>query len=452
MPKNLSIPRREFTRRRERLIEQLDERSIVILPTAPRAIRNRDIEYPFRPDSDFYYLTGFTEPDAVAVLIPGRPLGEYLLFCQERNAFNERWEVPVAGLEGACNVFGANDAFPIGDLDDILPGLMENRERVYCLMGRYPSFDQKLIGQVSHLRGRTQTRSAPAEMVALDHLLHEMRLYKSSAELRLIRYAIDITAQGHRRTMQRCCPGRMEYELEAELNYAFARAGGRFSAYPATVAGGKNSCILHYSAHNEVLQDDTLVLVDAGAEFQYYAADITRTYPVNGRFNGSQYTLYTLVLEAQNAAINAIAPGVSWNVPHQIGAEYLVRGLIDLGFLKGSVHEVMEKRSFARFFIQPTGHWLGLDAHDVGEYRVGGEPRVFEPGMVLTIEPGVYLRHDEASVPRQWRGMGVRIEDVVVVTSRGHEILSADIPKSIEALEAVIGSCSNPVSMSATSL
>ncbi|MCH9671138.1 MAG: aminopeptidase P N-terminal domain-containing protein [Gammaproteobacteria bacterium] len=435
----MSITRREFARRRERLREQVDERAIVIIPSAPRTIRNRDIEFPYRPDSDFYYLTGFTEPNSVAVLVPGRPLGEYILFCRERDALTDRWDGEVAGLEGACDVYGADDAFPIGDLDDILPGLLENRERIYCGMGRYPDFDQKLMGWVSRMRTRTQMRSGPAEIVALDHLLHEMRLHKSSAELRLIQRAVDITAAGHLRAMEHCYPGQAEYELEAELSYAFAKAGARAHAYPTIVAGGRNGCILHYLANTESLRNGDLVLVDAGAEFQYYAADVTRTYPVNGRFSEPQRTLYALVLRAQTAAIEAVRPGVAWEVPHQIAARTLIEGLLELGLLKGSVKQVVKNQTFSRFFIQPTGHWLGLDVHDVGDYRLHGEARVLEPGMVLTIEPGVYVRHDDSSVPAQWRGLGIRVEDVVVVTRDGHHVASEGIVKSIDEIEQAVG-------------
>ncbi|MEM7253863.1 MAG: aminopeptidase P N-terminal domain-containing protein [Pseudomonadota bacterium] len=441
MAKGLAITRREFARRRERLVEALDERSIVIVPSAPRSVRNRDIEYPYRPDSDFYYLTGFSEPDAVAVLVPGRPLGEFLLFCRERDAITDQWDGAVVGLDGASSHYRADDAFPIGDLDDILPGLMEGRERVYCPLGRYADFDQKLMAIVSRIRARNASHTAPAEVVALDHLLHEMRLFKSSAELRLIRHAAAISVLAHERAMTRCHPGRMEFELAAELGYVFTACGATASAYPSIVAGGRNGCVLHYTAKSAPLKDGDLVLVDAGAEYGFYAADVTRTYPINGEFSNNQRALYSLVLEAQLAAIDAVRAGVTWEHPHQVAANILVEGLASLGIGQRSSKGVNLK-SMARFFIQPTGHWLGLDVHDVGDYRLSGEPRLLEPGMVFTIEPGVYIPPDDQRVSASWRGLSVRIEDMVVVTRTGCEVLSADAPKSVSELEAIVGSAS----------
>ena len=395
--------------------------------------RNRDIEYPYRPDSDFFYLTGFPEPDAVALLLPGREAGEYLLFCRERDAWQERMHGPRAGLEGACARYGADDAFPIDDIDEILPRLLEDRPRIWYTMGEYPEFDRQVLGWLERLRSRP---ADPSELVDLHPRVHEMRLYKSRAEVRMIRRAVDLTGSAHRRAMASCRPGLAEYEVEAEFLYELHRAGCRTIAYPCIVAAGANACRPHYTANAGRLREGDLVLVDAGAEYGCYAADVTRTWPVGGRFSDPQRTVYELVLEAQRAAIDAIRPGRSWQTPHAEAARVLARGLARLGVLR----ETRGDDVMGRLCAYPTGHWLGLDVHDVADYRVDGEPRELEAGMVMTVEPGLYIDPAEPAVAPPWRGIGIRIEDVVLVTRDGVEVLSSSIPKSVEDLERIVGS------------
>ena len=428
-----AIERREYARRRRRLLDDAGDGSAIIVPTAPVARRNRDIEHPYRPDSDFFYLTGFPEPDAVALLLPGREAGEYLLFCREQDPHEERMHGPRAGLEGACERYGADDAFPIDDIDEILPRLLEDRPNIWYSMGEHRAFDARVLHWLERLRSRP---ADPSELVDLHPRVHEMRLYKSRAEVRMIRRAIELTERAHRRAMAACRPGLAEYEVEAELLYALHRAGCRTLAYPSIVAGGANACRPHYTENSGALREGDLVLVDAGAEYGCYAADVTRTWPVAGRFSAPQRTLYELVLEAQRAAIAEVRPGRSWEAPHAEAARVLAEGLAGHGVIrKGGRGDPM-----ARLCAYPTGHWIGLDVHDVSDYRVDGEPRALEAGMVMTIEPGVYIDPEEPAVAPPWRGIGIRIEDVVLVTEDGAEVLSSSIPKSVEDLERIVGS------------
>ena len=432
--------RKEFARRRRDVMNEMQEDSIAILPAAPVRSRNRDVEFPYRQDSDFYYLTGYDEPDAVAVLIPDREQGEFILFCRERNPEMEIWNGRRSGLEGACSEYGADDAFPIGDIDDILPGLLENQSCVYYAMGYYPEFDQRMIGWVNRVRTRSRAGvSSPVEFVALDHLLHEMRLVKSRAEVKAMKKAAEISAKAHRRAMKACRPGMTEYQIEAELVHEFARHGSRHTAYPSIVAAGANACVLHYTSNSDTLREGELLLIDAGAEHDYYASDITRTFPISGKFSRSQRALYELVLEAQLAAIEAVQPGNHWNEPHEAAVRVLAEGLVSLGLLKGRPSNVIKKEHYRKFYMHRTGHWLGMDVHDVGDYKIGGEWRVLEPGMVMTVEPGLYVCAGIKSVPRKWWNTGIRIEDDVLVTRSGHEVLTADVPKDVAEIEALVG-------------
>jgi Xaa-Pro aminopeptidase len=435
------MEKREFARRRKGFMETMGEGAIAILPSAPVRGRNRDVDFPYRQDSDFYYLTGFPEPESVMALVPGRSQGAYLLFCRERDPKQELWDGARAGLEGACKTYKADDAFPIGDIDDILPGLMENRERVFYAMGYNPEFDQQVLGWINQIRSRARAGvNAPAEFVALDHVLHQQRLLKSHHELSLLRQAMGISGKAHRRAMAICRPGMNEFEIEAEMVHEFMRGGCRTVAYPPIVAGGANSCTLHYVANNAPLKDGELVLIDAGAEYQYYAADITRTFPVNGRFTAPQRALYEVVLEAQKEAIAKVRPGNHWNDPHEAAVRVLTEGLVTLGLLKGRVNTLINKERYKKFFMHRTGHWLGMDVHDVGDYKVGGEWRALESGMVMTIEPGIYIRPGARSVDKKWWGIGIRIEDDVLVTDEGPEVLTADVPKSLHEIETLVGS------------
>ncbi len=431
--------KQEFVRRRRRLMEMMDESSIAILSTAPVVRRNRDVEFPYRPDSDFYYLTGFPEPEAVAALVPGRSEGEYLLFCRERDVEKELWNGRRAGLEGACELYGADDAFPIGDIDDILPGLMEDRDRVLYGMGIYPEFDQNVMAWINQVRSRARAGvHAPGEFVALDHLLHEMRLFKSKAELKSMRMAMSISAEAHCRAMGSCRAGLKEYQLEAEFIHEFMQGGAKAPAYPPIIGGGANACILHYTENKDILKDGDLLLIDAGAEYDYYAADITRTFPVNGRFKPAQKALYEVVLAAQQAAIAKVRPGNHWNDPHEAAIEVITDGLQELGLLKGRVPKLIKDQAYKPFYMHRTGHWLGMDVHDVGDYKVEGEWRLLEPGMVMTVEPGIYVPAGSKGVARKWWDIGIRIEDDVLVTRDGCEVLTGDVPKSVDAVEALM--------------
>lgn len=430
--------RKEFGRRRRQLMRMMGKGSIAILPAAPTRTRNRDVEYAYRQDSNFVYLTGFAEPQAVAVLIPGRPHGEYVLFCRDRDPERETWDGRRAGPEGAVAQYGADDAFPVSDIDDILPGMLEHCERVYYTMGLHADFDQRLLGWLNLLRGRAKSgTTTPGEFIDLDHLLHDMRLYKSRHEVAAMRRAARIAAAAHVRAMRACRAGLMEYEIEAEFLHEFRRQDAQPSYHPI-VGGGENACILHYTENAAPLKEGELLLIDAGCEFDYYASDITRTFPVSGRFSPAQRAVYDVVLQAQQAAIERVRPGCHWNEPHDAAVKTITRGLVKLGLLKGRVPTLVKEEAYRRFYMHRTGHWLGMDVHDVGDYKVGDEWRVFEPGMVLTVEPGIYIRPGSRGVPRRWWGIGVRIEDDVLVTRQGAEVLSRDAPKEPEEIERLM--------------
>ena len=418
----------------------MEPNSIAIIPSAREQVRSRDTEYPFRQDSDFYYLCGFTEPNAVLALIPGRRHGQFVMFCRERDPAMELWHGFRSGPEGACEKHGADDAFPIGDIDDILPGLIEGRERVYYSMGRSADFDRQIMAWVNSIRSKESSGAVPpGEFTDLDHMLHELRLFKSAAELRLMRRAGEITARAHQRAMRGCRPGLYEYQLEAELQHEFATSGARHPAYPSIVGSGDNACVMHYVENASKMRDGDLVLIDAGCELEYYAADVTRTFPVNGRFSREQRALYELVLRAQLAAIAEIKPGNHWNQPHDASVRVITEGLVALGLLKGRVPGLIKREAYRTYYMHRVGHWLGLDVHDVGDYRLGEEWRVLEPGMVMTVEPGIYVAPQNSKVAKKWRGIGIRIEDDVVVTEQGCEVITAGVPKTIEEIEALMG-------------
>lgn len=429
----------EFKKRRKRLMQQIGKGNIGLIPSASAQTRNRDVHYPFRQDSDFYYLTGFNEADALAVFIPGRQQGQYLLFCREYDEKKALWEGAHAGLIGATTDYGADDAFPIDDIDEILPGLIENKEKVFYPMGRDSDLDHRLLEWVHHLRNQSRAGvNAPLELVSLEHILHEMRLFKSEAEIKLMRKAAEISAEAHVKAMQKCRPGLYEYQIESEIVYHFLQQGLRAVAYPSIVAAGRNACVLHYTENTSKLADGDLLLIDAGAECDHYAADITRTFPVSGRFSEPQKLLYQLVLDAQASALAEIKPGNPWNQAHEASVKTLTKGLVKLGLLKGRVAKLIKDEAYKKFYMHRIGHWLGMDVHDVGDYKVKDEWRILEPGMVLTIEPGLYIPKDCEQVDEQWRGIGIRIEDDVLVTQDGHEILTGGVPKSVEAIEALM--------------
>lgn len=426
----------EFARRRKQLMRMAGNDAILVLPAAPERVRSLDTHYPYRQDSDFWYLCGFPEPEAVLVLVPGRKHGEALLFCRERDPDRESWDGPRAGQEGAVEAFGMDDAYPIEDLDEILPGLLEGRSRVYYHFGRDADFDLKLIGWVRHVRAQVrQGAPPPHEFLELGHLLHESRLFKSRDEIRLMQRAADISMQAHRVAMHVARPGIHEYELQADMERVF-RANDAWPAYGSIVGAGSNACVLHYRANNGQARDGDLVLIDAGAEFRGYAADITRTFPINGRFNKAQRALHDLVGAAQAAALAQAKPGKPYEAGHQAAVETLTEGLLRLGLLKGKLEKNIADGSYRRFYRHKTGHWLGLDVHDVGDYRIDGQSRLLEPGMVFTIEPGLYVSADDTSVAEQWRGIGIRTEDDVLITEAGHRVLTGALARSADEIEA----------------
>jgi Xaa-Pro aminopeptidase len=434
------MTREDFARRRRQLMRMMGRDVIAILPAAPVRYRNSDVEYPYRQDSDFHYLTGFPEPEAVAVLIPGRAQAEYILFVRDRDPQRELWDGARAGPEGATADYGADDAFPVGDIDEILPGLLEQRGRVFYTMGFHPDFDQRVVGWVSALRAQMGQSNAqvPQEFIALDHLLHDMRLYKSRPELHAMRRAAQISVRAHQRAMRACRPGLREYQIEAELIGEF-RGHDAQHAYLPIVAAGRNACVLHYRDNDAELKDGELLLIDAGCEYDSYASDITRTFPVNGRFTPEQRAVYEVVLAAQRAAIARVRAGNHWNDPHDAAVRVITQGLVELGLLKGKVPALIRSEACKAFFMHRTGHWLGLDVHDAGDYKVGGEWRVLEPGMVMTVEPGIYIPPGMKGVARRWRNIGVRIEDDVAVTRNEPEVLTgalASEPRDIEKLMA----------------
>ncbi len=353
----MSISKKEFAERRQQLMAMMEPNSIAIVPAAPMRTRSRDTEYPYRQDSDFFYLSGFAEPEAVLALIPGREHGEFVMFCRERDRDMEIWNGYRAGPEGVIKKLGADDAFPIGDIDEILPGLLEGRDRVYYDMGRDKEFDNQVMTWVNSIRAKVRAGAhPPGEFIALDHLLHDMRLYKSPAEIRLMQKAADMSASAHTRAMEVCHPGMWEFQLEGEFLHEFSQAGSRFPAYSSIVGGGANACVLHYIDNNAELKDGDLVLIDAGAEYQHYAADITRTFPVNGKFTPEQRALYDVVLKAQLAAIRAVKPGNHWNQPHDAAVKELCKGLLALGLLQGKLNEVIESEAYKPFYMHRTGH------------------------------------------------------------------------------------------------
>lgn len=432
------MTKKEFAKRRQRLMEIMGPNSIAILPNAPVRPRNRDVDYPYRSDSNFHYLSGFDEPESVLVLVPNREHGEFIIFCRERNLEKEIWDGYRAGQEGAVTNYAADDSYPITDLDDILPGLMEGKEKVFYTMGNQPAFDQQIVGWLNHLRQAARSgKHSPTEIIELEHCLNELRLFKSSQEIKAIRYAAEASVKAHIRAMQFTQPGKFEYEVEAELLHEFMKHGCRSPAYPSIVGGGENGCILHYIENSAKLKDNDLLLIDAGAEYQCYAADITRTFPVNGKFTPAQRALYQVVLDAQYAAIDAVKPGNHWNQPHEAAVQVLTEGLLRLGLLQGNIEQLIDEQAYREFYMHRTGHWLGMDVHDVGDYKIGDAWRLLEPGMVLTVEPGLYIR-DPQHIDKKWHFIGIRIEDDVLVTKNGHEVLTAGAPKEIEDIEALM--------------
>ena len=434
------IAQKEFIKRRKQLMRMASEDAIIILPSAPERIRSNDTHYPYRQDSDFWYLSGFAEPEAVLVMVPGRKHGENLLFCRERNPEREAWDGPRLGPDSSVESLGMDDAYSIEDLDDILPGLLEGRRRVYYHFGRDKEFDLKLIGWLNRTRAQMRMGSEPPhEFLELGHLLHECRLFKSRDEIKLMQRSADIAAEAQIAAMRATRPGVYEYEIEAALQYCYKKNNATAS-YEPIVGSGANACVLHYRANNARLNDGDLLLCDAGAEYAYYASDITRTWPINGRYSKEQRALYQIALNAQTAALSKANIGQPWIAGHDAAVEVITEGLLSLGLLKGSLKQNLTSAAYKKFYMHKTGHWLGLDVHDVGEYKIAGDFRELEAGMVFTIEPGVYIAPGTKGVPEKYQGIGIRIEDDVLITSKGPQLLSDKVPKTIDAVEALMAS------------
>jgi Xaa-Pro aminopeptidase len=425
-----------YRTRRAAVLERIGA-GIAIVPTAPERMRNRDSDYLYRFDSYFYYLTGFPEPEAVLVLIAGAS-PRAILFCREKHPERELWEGFRYGPEAARAAFGFDEAYPIAELDQKLPQLLANQPALHYAPGMDAAWDARVMRWLNDVRALARTGvTAPAEIRDLRVMLDAMRLVKDDHEVAVMRRAADISAGAHVRAMRAARAGAMEYEIEAELLYEFRRHGSQFPAYWPIVAGGANACILHSRENDKRLEDGTLLLIDAGCELDGYAADITRTFPVNGRYSGPQREIYELVLAAQLAAIEAVRPGNPWNAPHDAAVKVLAQGFIDLGLCQGTLDAVLEKEDYKRFYMHRTGHWLGLDVHDAGDYKEAGDWKPLRPGMTLTVEPGCYVRPAE-SVPERFWNIGVRIEDDALVTPSGCEILTAGAPKLVAEVEALM--------------
>jgi Xaa-Pro aminopeptidase len=385
------------------------------------------------------YLCGFPEPESVLVLIPGRENGETVLFCRDKDPLRETWDGYREGPDGAVKNFGADDAFPISDIDDILPNLIEGKDRLYYAIGKDPEFDKHLMDWINHVRSqRGNGALPPGEFVDLDHFINEMRLFKTAGEVKIMRKAGEISAKAHVRAMKASRPGVFEYQLQAEIEHEFAMSGSVGPAYSSIVGGGKNGCVLHYVENKDPLRDGDLVLIDAGCEYQNYAADITRTFPVNGKFSVEQAAIYDVVLKAQADAIAMIGPGIEYNKTNEATIRTITQGLVDLGLLQGDVDELIANEAHREFYMHGAGHWLGMDVHDVGDYKIEGQWRVYEPGMVVTIEPGIYIAPGSPNIDEKWHGIAVRIEDDIVVTKDGNENLTSAVPKERNEIEALM--------------
>jgi Xaa-Pro aminopeptidase len=430
-----AVDARVFADRRRRFLEALPAGALALFRAAPIAIRSADVEFPYRQDNDFYYLTGFPEPEAICLLDPAAK-EPFTLFVRPRDPERETWTGRRFGAEGAREQFRADAAYTLEKFDDVFPGRLDDRQMLFFSLGRDEAFNHRLLDQVKRSQGmRARTGASALALVSPDDVLHEMRLRKEPVELETMRRAAEITAVAHREALAAARPGVGEHEVEAVLAFAFRRLGGSGPAYPPIVASGANATILHYVENSRRMEDGDLLLIDAGAEFDQYCCDVTRTYPVGRRYAAEQRRVYDVVLEAQRRAIERVSPGVTFDAVHDEALRVLVDGLRELGALSGTTEEAIEHATYRPFYMHRTSHWLGMDVHDVGKYRSPSGPRVLEPGMVLTVEPGLYFAGDAA--PEALRGIGVRIEDDVLVTDGGHEVLTAAIPKAAEEIEAL---------------
>jgi Xaa-Pro aminopeptidase len=412
--------------------------SIAILPSAPVAIRSNDVEFVYRQDSDFYYLTGFAEPESVALFAPGSKDGEFVLFVRPRDKERETWSGRRAGIEGAVIDYGADKAYPISELDNVLPRYLGQVERVYYPLGGNEKMNARVLELLKASQAmRPRLGSGPNALLDPREIIHEARLRKGPEEIAAMQQAIAISADAHRRAMRCARGGMMEWEIEALVDYTFRSRGAAGPSYPSIIASGPNAAILHHIDNDRRIGEGELVLIDAGCEYEFYAADITRTFPAGTRFSPVQRELYEVVLEAQLKAIDSIKPGVSFDVPHETALRVLLEGMCRLKLIPLAQEAALADGSYRRYFMHRTSHWLGMDVHDVGMYRVNGQPRILEPGMVLTVEPGIYVEADDKDAPEALRGIGIRIEDDVLVTPEGHELLSAAVPMTVAEIEAL---------------
>ena len=430
-----------YRKRREAVLKSMRERAgggVALVPTAAEVPRNRDSLFPFRHDSYFYYLSGFPEPEAVIALIASDEGDRHVLFCRERNEEREIWDGFRYGPDAAREIFGFDEAHPIAALDEKLPEIASDRPALFTPLGLFEPWDRKVTEVLNEVRARVRTGvSAPEEVVDVRTTLDAMRLVKDEHELELMRRACAISSAAHRRAMRAARPGMFEYQVEAELMHEFLREGAQAVAYSSIVASGPNACVLHYRENNRQMNDGDLLLIDAGCEYRGYASDITRTFPVNGQFTGTQKAIYEIVLASQLACIDAVKPGVAFHDYHKVAERVLAQGFIDVGLLSGSLDEVLESGRYRQFYMHRAGHWLGMDVHDAGLYQVHGESMKLVPGMVLTVEPGAYIRPAD-NVPERFWNIGVRIEDDVLVTADGVENLTASTPKTVADVEAAV--------------
>lgn len=435
----ITISPAEYAERRRRLLQTIDKDAIALLYAAPEVHYSADRDGIYQPNPDFYYLSGFKEPNAVLAFIPNRAAGEFVMFCQAKDVHAEQWTGRRAGPEGAIAEYGADQAFTIDQLEKVLPELLTNRRKIYYAFGQRTTVDQNLMAMVQRIRRQVRTGiQAPTEIANIENIVHEMRLFKSPQEIAVMQKAVDISVAAHKRAIKACRTSQHEYQLQAEIEHEFKFQGGNGPAYTSIVGGGENACILHYIDNNAPLKAGDLVLIDAGCEYQYYAADLTRTFPVTGRFSPEQKAIYELVLKSQLAALDLIKAGVLWHKLQECILSVLVPGLVELGILHGDPAELIANQAYLPFYMHRSGHWLGLDTHDVGPYKIDDQWRPLEANMVLTVEPGLYITPGLPNVDPKWYGIGVRIEDNVVVTETGCHILSAALPKTVAEIEALM--------------
>ena len=430
-----------FSERRSELSKKVLDNSAIIVASSPVKSRISDTDYLYRQDSNFYYLSGYEEPESILLIRPYVQKDNFIIFCRDRDPLKEQWDGFRSGQKGAVEDFDADKSLSISSVDEIMPELLEGAKNIYYSMSSPCGLDQRINVWVDQIRLNTRAGAEPPQnLLSLDSIIHEMRLLKSEQEIEVMKRAAEITTEAHIRAMKAVKPGMYEYQLEAEYLYAFNKNGARAPAYNSIVGGGNNACILHYVDNNCELKDGDVVLVDAGCEYKYYASDVTRTFPVNGTFTEEQKLIYSIVLEAHKQSIDQLQPGNKWNLAHEKSVEVIVEGLIDLGLIKSSKQEAIDNGEYAKFYMHRIGHWLGMDVHDVGAYKQDGDWRDLEPGMVMTIEPGIYILDSLEGVDDKWKGIGVRIEDDVLVTKKGFEVLTPNIPRSIEEVENTVQS------------